>query len=83
MTWAASVGRGVIRRLPLLHRLTPHRVGGGGGLSSADIRASFERDARRYLDMSADDFTAAYLRGDLPDNPVVAHLSMYVASDPT
>lgn len=43
-------------------------------LTPEEMRATLDQQARHYLGMSAEEFTAAAERGELPDHPVVAHL---------
>jgi hypothetical protein len=45
-------------------------------LSRQDVLAVLDRDARRYLSISGDEFIAHAHAGTLPDHPIVAHLAM-------
>ena len=43
-------------------------------LTAEEMRAMLDEQARHYFGMSAEEFTVAAERGELPDHPVVAHL---------
>lgn len=44
-------------------------------LNAEQLRGLLEEEAQRYLGMSAEQFIAGAERGELPDHPVVGHLS--------
>jgi hypothetical protein len=55
------------------------QVGVGETMSTEEARELLDRQARRYLDMSGDEFVAAWLAGnfaDDPDRPEVMRVAM-------